>query len=307
MRLSLNGIELRCDPDRYGELRDAHHLLDDLHALKARMEEDGYLLLRGFLDRETVLNARKEILSKYASVGEIDAIHHPLMDAVYSEESSIDRIDLAAFAESIRSGAAYENVVMNPKLVAFFERWFGRGAVRTFDFKWPRFFRPGEGTGLHCDSPYVNRGTSNLYSAWIPLGDVDRENGALLVLENSHKSERLKETYCARDSDRDALDWLDTDPHRLQDELGGRWLTSDFKAGDVFLFSINLVHGGLDNNSPTKRCRLTSDTRYQPADEPLDDRWNGFRRRADNAQGARAADVAAARRELGRLILRPPK
>jgi hypothetical protein len=306
MRLSLNGIELRTDPDRFGELRDANNLVEDLHALKARMEEDGYLLFRGFLDRETVLKAREEILSRYASIGEIDAIHHPLMDAVYSEESRINRIDLVAFAESLRSGAAYENVILNPNLLAFFERWFGRGPVRTFDFRWLRFFRPGEGTGLHCDSPYVNRGTLNLYSAWIPLGDVDRENGTLLVLENSHKSERLKETYCVRDSDRDALDWLDTDPHRLQDLLGGRWLTSDFRAGDVFLFSIDLVHGGLDNNSPTKRCRLTSDTRYQLADEPLDDRWNGFDRLAGSGE-AKPMDVATARRKLSRLILRPRK
>jgi ectoine hydroxylase-related dioxygenase (phytanoyl-CoA dioxygenase family) len=275
MTLSVNGIELKTDPDKLGELRDANDLLDDIDALKARMEDDGYLLFRNFLDREAVLKAREEILLKYAIVGEIDAINHPLMDAIYSEQSFIDQVNLIAFTESIRSGVAYENVIMNEKLVKFFERWFGRGPVRTFDFKWPRFFRPGEGTGLHCDSPYINRGTLNLYSAWIPLGDVNREGGTLLVLENSHKSERLRETYSRKDADRDKLGWLSTDPVKLQKNIGGRWLTTDFRAGDVFIFNIYLVHGGTDNTSPENRCRLTSDTRYQLADEPLDERWNG--------------------------------
>src|ERR1041385_2435172 len=275
MELAVNGIKLKTDPDKFGELRDANEIFDDLDALKARMEEDGYLLFRNFLDREVVLKAREEILLKYAVVGEIDAINHPLMDAIYSDHSFIDKVNLIAFTESIRSGMAYENVIMNEKLVHFFERWFGRGPVRTFDFKWPRFFRPGEGTGLHCDSPYINRGTLNLYSSWIPLGDVNPDGGTLIVLENSHKSEKLKESYSKKDADRDQIGWLSTDPVKLQEKLGGRWLTTNFRAGDVFIFGIYLVHGGTDNTSPERRCRLTSDTRYQLADEPLDERWNG--------------------------------
>ena len=275
MSLSFNGIELNTAPDKFGEFREANDILNDIQALKTRMADDGYILLRGFLDRDTVLKAREEILFKFAIVGEIDAINQPLMEGIYSEHSFIDKVNLIAFTESIRAGVAYENVIKNEKLLAFFERWFGRGPVRTFDFRWPRFFRPGEGTGLHCDAPYINRGTQNLLSAWIPLGDVPREGGTLLVLENSHKLEGLKESYGKRDADRDKLGWLGTDPVKLQTNLGGRWLTTDFRAGDVFIFDMYLIHGGTDNNSPEKRCRLTSDTRYQLADEPLDARWNG--------------------------------
>ena len=275
MNLSFNGIKLNTSPDKLGEFRESNDILNDLDALKARMADDGYLLFRDFLDRDAVLRAREEILLKYAIVGEIDAINYPLMDAVYSEHSFIDKVNLIAFTESIRAGMAYENVIMNDKLIKFFEKWYGRGPVRTFDFKWPRFFRPGEGTGLHCDAPYINRGTHNLYSAWIPLGDVHRSGGTLLVLENSHKLETVKESYGRKDADKDKLGWLGTDPIKLQESLGGRWLITDFRAGDVFIFNIYLIHGGTDNNSAERKCRLTSDTRYQLADERLDERWNG--------------------------------
>ena len=36
-----------------------------------------------------------------------------------------------------------------------------------------------------------------------------------------------------------------------------------------------MLHGALDNRSADRKCRLSSDTRYQPADEPFDERWNG--------------------------------
>jgi len=276
MDLSFNGIKMdTTNADKFGEMRESNEIIGNLPALKQRMMDDGYLLLRGFLDRDVVLRAREEILSKYAIVGEIDSINHPLMDAIYSENTFIDKVNLIAFTESIRTGLAYERVVMNERLVKFFEEWFGRGPIRTFDFKWPRFFRPGEGTGLHCDSVYINRGTPNLYSAWIPLGDVNREIGTLIVLENSHKLEDLKRTYGYKDADKDRLGWLSTNPLKLQERLGGRWLTTDFRAGDVFIFTMYLVHGGTDNTSTRNQCRLTSDTRYQLGDEALDERWNG--------------------------------
>ena len=60
---------------------------------------------------------------------------------------------------------------------------------------------------------------------------------------------------------------------KLRERLGGRWLTTDYRAGDVLIFTIFMVHCSLDNN--TDRIRITSDTRYQLAAEPVDERWIG--------------------------------
>ena len=58
--------------------------------------------------------------------------------------------------------------------------------------------------------------------------------------------------------------------HRV---LGGRWRTHDYQAGDVVVFSTCTVHCGLENH--TNRVRISTDSRYQSAHEPRDDRWIG--------------------------------
>ena len=46
-----------------GELRASNNLLNDVPALRARLQEDGYLLLRNFIKRDTVLQARRILRS----------------------------------------------------------------------------------------------------------------------------------------------------------------------------------------------------------------------------------------------------
>jgi ectoine hydroxylase-related dioxygenase (phytanoyl-CoA dioxygenase family) len=273
MELNFRGKILDMPSSRTGSLRSSNDIFDDIDAQKQRISDDGYLLFRNLIERDVVLAARREILLKYAIVGEIDSNTHDVMEAIQQSPSFIDQINLLAFTESIRSGKAYNDVVMHRSLIGFFERLLG-GEVATFDFKWPRFVRPGEGTGIHSDIVYIGRGTRNLWSAWIPIGNVALEEGPLIILECSHLSTQLNR-YWAADADRDRMGWLSDDPLALQDSLGGRWLTTEFGAGDVIIFDTRLVHGSLDNVSPLHRCRLTSDTRYQLAHEPLDDRWNG--------------------------------
>ena len=65
---------------------------------------------------------------------------------------------------------------------------------------------------------------------------------------------------------------LDETLLEVQEQLGGRWLTADFNAGDMLVFTL---HCALDNCSPANRIRITSDTRYQLVSEPIDERWIG--------------------------------
>ena len=274
VNLVSNGVELDTSPSKFGELEISNDILTDPSALRKQMTDRGYLFFRGLITPDEVLEARREILLKYAIIGEIDSINHPLMEAIYSSHSSIDKVNLRAFTESVRTGVAYQNVVLNKKLIRFWSRFLG-GKVHPYDFRWPRFVRPGEGCGFHYDGPYMNRGTERVYTSWIPLGRVTKQEGALIILEDSHKADALLGTYAKRDADKEKIGWLSTDPIKLQQRFGGRWLTTDFEAGDVLCFGMHTLHGALDNCSPIKRCRLISDTRYQHADEPIDERWNG--------------------------------
>jgi ectoine hydroxylase-related dioxygenase (phytanoyl-CoA dioxygenase family) len=136
---------------------------------------------------------------------------------------------------------------------------------------------------------YMGRAeTERLFTAWTPIGDVPIELGGLVVLEGSNNHQRLKATYGQSDVDsycenrpgqRDGWDnrqggALAKNLVQIQRSIGGRWVTCpDYRAGDVVIFSVYTVHGGLDNQ--TNRFRLSSDTRYQPASAAADERWIG--------------------------------
>lgn len=177
----------------------------------------------------------------------------------------------------------------------FFSKFLG-GEVLHFDFTWLRCVSPGKGTPSHCDVVFMGRGTHQLYTAWVPLGDVNFQLGGLMILEHSHLNDKLRQTYGQRDVDTFCLDktddparvangdngWLSEDPNRIRQSLGGRWLTAEYSMGDVLIFGMNMVHGGLDNRSG--KLRLSSDSRYQLACEPIDERWVG-----DNPPGHSSA------------------
>lgn len=76
------------------------------------------------------------------------------------------------------------------------------------------------------------------------------------------------------DVDRDHVTgWFSSDPVETVDQFGGQWQTTEFKMGDVLIFGMFTMHGSLTNVS--NRYRITADTRYQRADDPVDERWVG--------------------------------
>ena len=120
----------------------------------------------------------------------------------------------------------------------------------------------------------MGRGTKNVYTCWTPLGDTSFEMGPLAILVGSHRFERVKKTYGKMDVDRDKVSgWFSKDPIDLVDRFGGKWMTTKFKMGDVLIFGMFTMHGSINNTSD--RFRLSCDTRYQRADEPVDERWIG--------------------------------
>jgi ectoine hydroxylase-related dioxygenase (phytanoyl-CoA dioxygenase family) len=264
-------------PEKFGELRMSNDILDDAEALRRRIAEDGYLFMRDALDKEVVTAARREILEKLASIDEIDAANYPLMEAIASGRSNRGRIDVKQFHKELRTGKALRALVHQGNIIKFYEKFLG-GEVRSFDYIWLRIVKVGGATGSHYDWVYMGRGTRNLYTSWTPIGDVPKIEGSLMILENSHKLEDLKNTYGAMDVDRDvdgpyAGGWFGRNPIEVQEKLGGRWLTTDFKAGDLLASTMHTMHCSLDNQSPINR--VASDTRYQLASEPVDERWIG--------------------------------
>ncbi len=255
-----------------GHLRDANALLSDTDGLRERMKEDGYLLIRNFHPREKIEKARKAYLEILQAKGAIEPGTDLMLGRQATQKAKSEGGDIPDF----RSHPAFLEVVESPELMTFFESFFGEKAL-TFDYKWIRAVDHGNNTGAHYDVVYMGRGSSNLYTCWTPYGDLELEQGTLAILEGSHNLEsyrKLRETYGKSDVDRDHTEgWFSRNPIEMVDRFGGRWLTSEFKMGDILIFGMHTMHASLNNN--THFYRLSSDTRYQPASEPADERWVG--------------------------------
>jgi hypothetical protein len=271
---------------------DAH---TDRELLQGHLAVDGYLFLRGALKREEVLAARRHILTQLEVEGSLDP-SAPLMEGKPKPGVKLQfRADLAE-----KSNHALQHLLYQPQgnLMQFFSSFLG-GEVRHFDYTWLRCVSPGPSTPSHCDIVYMGRGTRKLYTAWVPLGDADFELGGLMILEGSHKNERLQKTYGRRDVDLYCSNRPDDgartaygsngafseNANKVRHSLGGRWLTAEYSAGDVVIFGMDLVHGGSDNQS--NRLRISSDSRYQLASEPVDERWVGEKPLGHGSAGKR--------------------
>jgi hypothetical protein len=282
-RLTALGVELDLSPASFGELRDSSDMLDDVTALRERMAREGYLYLPGYFDRAAVLAARRGVTDRLAAEGLTDP-GYPADEAVAPVGSGLAfKPDLAHDNEPLH------DLLYGERMIGFYEHFLG-GAVRHYDFTWMRAVAPGRATPPHGDVVFMGRGTHDLYTAWVPLGDVDYTLGGLMILEGSNNLSSIRDDYARRDVDAycenrpeereralaGAWTWngaLSDDPARLREQLGGRWLTTTFRAGDLLTFSAYTIHGSLDNRGD--RIRLSSDSRYQLASAPIDERWIG--------------------------------
>ncbi|MEF3305479.1 phytanoyl-CoA dioxygenase family protein [Paenibacillus sp. GYB003] len=267
MKVNICGSEFEMGGPHLTELRSSNDIFGDPEALRERMREDGYILIRGFHDREKVLKARADILDKLNAMGKLDP------SATYDNPVIAAGGKGAMFGGPNRDLPSFLDVVNAPETMGFFSSFLG-GPALTFDYKWLRAVATGGFTGAHYDIVYMGRGTKNVYTLWTPFGDTPVELGTLAVLLGSHRLDKLKATYGEMDVDRDRMDgWFSRDPGELIDKFGGRWATTDFRAGDAIFFGMYLLHSSTENT--TNRFRISCDTRYQLASEPADERWIG--------------------------------
>ena len=282
------GHPLDMADDKAGLLRDSSDAAEDFPELRRRFAEDGYLYMRGYLDRDEVLAARATLTERLAIEGVTDP-RHPHFDGYAAPGGGY-----AFKPEVTRNNPAVQNLLYGERLVGFYEKFFAED-VRHYDSTWLRAIGLGKGTNPHCDLPYMGRGTHGHMTCWVPYGDISFDLGGLVVLEGSHKRMDLLEKYVYRDVDAycenkpnqvanalhgaKVFGWtfsgtLSHHPPMVRNKFGGRWLTTEYRAGDFITFGMFTVHASLDNRT-TNRLRISSDSRYQRASEPIDNRWVG--------------------------------
>ncbi|MFD0670683.1 phytanoyl-CoA dioxygenase family protein [Cohnella sp. GCM10027633] len=266
MWVKVGSRELELGGEHLTNLRSSNELLHDIDALRGRLAEDGYLLLRRFHDREQVLTARKAVLAKMDKLGKLDR------DTLLEEGVMADGSKSLFFGGTNEDLPELLGVLNGDHIMRFFDELLGEQSL-TYHYKWLRAVGKGDYTGAHYDIVYMGRGTENVYTVWSPLGDIDYAMGGLAICLDSHNFDSLKKSYGKKDSDRDGIGHYTDDPLVITEKFGGKWATAEFEAGDILIFGMFLMHCSLENT--TNAYRLSVDTRYQSAFEKIDERWSG--------------------------------
>lgn len=283
--LESNGFVLDTAPHRLGELV-ASEPGEPLDVLERRYREHGYLWLRGFFDRETVLGFRAHFFEQFRDSGLLARGSRPA-DGIYSGQDS-KGVTHKILMEVVRS-AAYESFCLQERLWRFYDAFLG-GPSYLHKRKIVRYTRPNEvgATPAHYDLIYLRGGTDTVCSSWIPIGDTPVEMGGLVYLEGSDAAGRaLEAEFAAKNAELSPEERISAynknmaeggavskDLPAMAEQFDTRWLAADYEAGDMLVHSAYMIHAATSNQDRDGRLRLSTDIRYQNVREEIDARWS---------------------------------
>ncbi|MBM3521785.1 MAG: phytanoyl-CoA dioxygenase family protein [Alphaproteobacteria bacterium] len=256
------------------ELPDSAGLLDRPAELRKRLADDGFVFLRGVIDPAIVMAGRTEVLARLEAVGEIA----PGTGGIFTGHSTrrAREADLGRFWQSVSEGPRLRAASHGRGIERVMTAIAGE-AVRAQDYMFLRVGVPGRATGIHYDYPFFTRAHDQVWTVWMPIGDVPVMRGPVVVVENSHRFRDLVDQLIGfdvvRNPERKAA--FTQDAIEIVRGRGTRLLTADFKTGDVLVFGMFLAHGSLDHHDATGMVRVSCDVRWQPARLPIDERYFG--------------------------------
>jgi ectoine hydroxylase-related dioxygenase (phytanoyl-CoA dioxygenase family) len=270
--------------DLLGQLRETVIAPEIGGILRQRLDDDGYVFVRGMIDAGDIRDARSEVFGRLAEVGEIA---QPAVDGIFTGTSRrLDlHADLGAFWRSVSQGPALRKVSHGEQAASVLSRLFDETAC-PHDYIFLRPAVAGRSTRLHYDYPFFARGSQRVLTVWTALGEIPVTEGPLAIVEGSQHFEDLVGPVRRIDyeSNRSPTVQIMSDPVEFVRDRNTRLLTAEFQPGDVIIFAMTTLHGTLDNHSPAGRTRLSCDVRWQPLADPFDSRYMG-----DNPAGTTGA------------------
>jgi len=283
-QLTSNGFALAMTPERLGRLVPTDPT-QPYRWLREQYQAQGYLWLRGVLDRKAVLAFRRQFFSAFQDTGLLAPDSNPEA-GVYGGGEDL-RAARKRLTEVVR-WAAYEAFCLAEPIVRFYEQFF-EGPPYLHKRKLIRYTQPGApgATGAHYDLVYLRGGTDRICTSWIPIGDTPVSMGGLVYLEDSDPwARQMEHDFNAAHPEMTAEErvsafkkdmyggWLTKDLPGLAERANSRWLVADYEAGDMVVHSPYMIHASTSNNDPNGRMRLSTDIRFQRVRDEIDARWN---------------------------------
>jgi hypothetical protein len=283
--LYASGNRLDTRPERLSHLA-ASDPTEPLAVLRARFASDGYLFLKGLLDPRVVNAFRGWVLNNLAVSGLLLPDSDPIagLGNLAGHDTALADRRLMSIVRSAR----YENFCSQPDLVNFIEGFIG-GMPYLHKRKLIRHTLPNTETvtPAHYDLVYLRGGTSNILTAWIPIGDILIEEGGLVYLKGSHRvGAQMEKEFSVKSADLSPEErinaynshmteggWVSKNLPEMADKFDTQWLVADYEAGDIVLHSPFMIHASTTNASRRGRIRLSTDIRFQNVDDEIDTRW----------------------------------
>lgn len=271
--LTSNGSPIPYTSQYFGPLRESRA---DMPAatLRARYDEDGYVLLKGALPKDAVWDLREAYFRLFESGFFKDG---DARRGVFSGHSPtpLPPHGLAGHpAYTFVRSDAFRAFVDMPALRTIAETVFN-GAAEAIRRTPLRHFVPGQkrSSRAHLDRTYIDGVAADVVTLWVPLGDCPLDAGGLIYLQGSHTDDVLENARAQAPTDRanDARP-ITHDLKWLADLSGRRWLSADYEAGDIVAHSPAIVHASTD--SEIDLMRVSTDIRFRRAGSPSDPRWH---------------------------------
>lgn len=232
-------------------------------ALRAQIDQQGYLFFRGLVPKEDVLAVRRAVLMCCAEAGWLDPAYDPIEAIVAPgvQPTSEGKPDyMAVYRKVLKLPLFFDFPTLEPmqriahmllgEQVLIHPRRIGR---MTFPNNTAATTPP------HQDYFYI-RGSVETYSCWVPLGDCPIALGGLAVLPGTHKGGFLDHNQWSPGA---------VGGSGVAVEPNVVWHTTDFQAGDVLFFHSYTIHKALPNLSGNQ-LRISTDNRYQRPGDRID-------------------------------------
>ena len=231
------------------QLRDSRPLLGDWRALRAQIAAYGYVFMPGLLDAATVRRVGQTGMDYLQQSGWTEPGPDPVAARPRQPVRAVKMRD--AFGDP-----GYRRILLEPgfnmipftsPMTELMEQILGPAGF-CYPLKLPRIVYPAAvvprhpGNMVHQDY----RSVQDMFTCWVPLGDVPQSLGGLAVAPGSQTTSRVR--------------------HRPLEFLEPGWLTADYRAGDVLVFHCLTTHAALPNQE--NRMRFSVEYRWQLADQP---------------------------------------
>jgi ectoine hydroxylase-related dioxygenase (phytanoyl-CoA dioxygenase family) len=284
--LVAHGKILDISPNRMGWLTPSDAKAP-IRELQAQYREQGYLWLKNILPHDRVLEFRGQYFAAFEVFGLLKA-DTPVTLGIAAEAVPVSA-EIRHMESLLARWTVYEAFCLMPEIITFYEAFLG-GRTYLHKRKLIRRTAPGSewSTPAHYDLVYLRGGTDkSLCTSWIPIGDIPVEMGGLIYLEGTDAKGREieaeftrknaalppEERISAYNQNMREGGWLSDDLPYLAGRFDTRWLIANYEAGDMVIHSPYMIHAAPTNQDRQRRMRLSTDIRYQLADDKIDKRW----------------------------------